>query len=215
MLSVGRCGVDVCIIYERERLAKPRLHQFSIKETRSFLKFSFLPERVRFKPKMTSTGYTLYLQQGAGKYEDSEESDFSQESEVSSQGTESSQEETENLAPWLRILDEAEKRHETQLNALINDYEGNGDSENVARVKAENALLPVYRKELRKVLLENLQWMRAMKKDPTFKKVIETQKELKDTEGFDWLESTELAIDKRKFLLNRLYQKQPIPQDED
>ena len=29
------------------------------------------------------------------------------------------------------------------------------------------------------------------------------------------MESTELAIDKRKFLLNRLYQKQPIPQDED
>ena len=51
-----------------------------------------------------------------------------------------------------------------------------------------------------------------MKKDPTFKKVMETQKELKDTEGFDWLESTELAIDKRKFLLNRLYEKQPIPQ---
>ena len=57
--------------------------------------------------------------------------------------------------------------------------------------------------------------MRAMKKDPTFKKVKETQKELRDTEGFDWLESTELAIDKRKFLFNRLYQKQPIPQDED
>ena len=138
---------------------------------------------------MTSTGYTLYLQQGA-ENEDSEESDFSQESEVSSKGTESSQEEeTENIEPWSRILDEAEKRHETQLNALINEYEGNGDSENVARVKAENALLPVYRKELRKVLLENLQWMRAMKKDPTFKKVMETQKELKDTEGFDWLES--------------------------
>ena len=92
---------------------------------------------------------------------------FFLESEVSSQETESSQEETENLAPWLRILDEAEKRHEIQLNALINENEGDGDSESVARVKAENALLPVYRKELRKVLLENLQWMRAMKKDPT------------------------------------------------
>ena len=92
---------------------------------------------------------------------------FFLESEVSSQETESSQEETENLAPWLRILDEAEKRHEIQLNALINEYEGDGYSESVARVKAENALLPVYRKELRKVLLENLQWMRAMKKDPT------------------------------------------------
>ena len=135
---------------------------------------------------------------------ESKESDFSQESEVSqtSQGTESSQEETENLEPGSRIFDEAEKRHETQLNALINEYEGNGDWENVARINAEKALVPVYRKELRKVLLENLQWMRAMKKKTTFKKLIETQKELKDTEGFDWLEWTELAIDKRKFLLN-------------
>ena len=156
-----------------------------------------------------SNHHYSFLQQGAEIYEDSEQS------EVSSQGTESSKEETEHLEPWSRIFDEAEKRHETQLNALINQYEENGDSENVARIKAENALLPVYRKELRKVLVGNLQWMRAMKKDPTFKKVMETQKELKDTEGFDWLESTELAIDKRKFLLNRLYEKQPIPQDQD
>ena len=67
--------------------------------------------------------YTL-LQQGAGKYEDSAENYFSQESEVSqaSQWAESSQDETENLEPWSRIFHEAEKRHETQLNALINEY---------------------------------------------------------------------------------------------
>ena len=57
--------------------------------------------------------------------------------------------------------------------------------------------------------------MRAMKKDYTFQKVIETQKDLKDTDEFDWLESTELVIDKRKFLLNRFFVKQPIPQDKD
>ena len=89
---------------------------------------------------------------------------------------------------------------------MISQYEENGDSENVTRIKTENALLPVYRKDLRKVLLENLQWMRAMAKDPTFKKVMETQKERKDSEGHDWLESTELANDKRTFLLNRLYE---------
>ena len=51
-----------------------------------------------------------------------------------------------------------------------------------------------------------------MKKDYTFQKVMETQKDLKDTaDGFDWLESTELAIDKRKFLLNRMLEEQPIP----
>ena len=52
-----------------------------------------------------------------------------------------------------------------------------------------------------------------MKKDPTFKKVMETQKQLKDSEGFDRLESTKRPIDERKFLLNRLYVKQPIPQN--
>ena len=57
--------------------------------------------------------------------------------------------------------------------------------------------------------------MRAMKKYPTFKKVMEILQKLKVSEGFDLLESTELAIDKRKFLLNRLHEKQPIPQDQD
>ena len=54
-----------------------------------------------------------------------------------------------------------------------------------------------------------------MKKDSTFKKVMETPKKLKDSEGFDWLESTVLANDKRKFLLIRLYENQPIPPDQD
>ena len=54
-----------------------------------------------------------------------------------------------------------------------------------------------------------------MKKDYTFQKVMETQKDLKDTDRFDWLESTELAIDKRKSLLNGLFMKQPVLQDED
>ena len=57
--------------------------------------------------------YSL-LQQGAENYEDSEQS------EVSSQGAESSKEETEHLEPWSHIFDEAEKRHEIQLNSLIN-----------------------------------------------------------------------------------------------
>ena len=102
-----------------------------------------------------------------------------------------------------------------KLNALVDEYKRNGDSENVAHLKAQNALLSLYRIELRKVLLEYLQWMRAMKKDYTFQKVMETQKDLKDAHGFDWLELTELAIDKQKFVLNRLFMEQPIPQDED
>ena len=44
---------------------------------------------------------------------------------------------------------------------------------------------------------------------------METQRDLKDKEGFDLQESPELAIDKRKLLLNRFIAKQAIPGDED
>jgi len=87
----------------------------------------------------------------------------------------SSQEEEEQIGPWSHIQVEVTSRHEAQLEAQINEtWNKRGDSPEVARVKAENALLPVYRKELRKVLLEYLQWMHAMKKDSTFRKVMET-----------------------------------------
>ena len=156
------------------------------------------------------SNYNHFVQKGYGNFEDDDDDiESSRESEQSSQSSQSSEEmdssgeeEEEHVDPWSRIQNEVCKRHEAQLEALINEYEQNGDSPEVARIKAENALLPVYRKELRKVFLEFLQWMHAMKKDPTFRKVMETRQDLKDTEGYDWLESTELAIDKRKFLLN-------------
>ena len=44
----------------------------------------------------------------------------------SSQKTDSSQEVTEHLNPWSRILDEAQERHEVQLNALFDEYKRNG-----------------------------------------------------------------------------------------
>ena len=105
------------------------------------------------KKKMSwSDSYNYYLlQRGNRYYEDSEDSQSSQEtdSSQSSQETDSSQEVREHLNPWSRILDEAQERHEVQLDALVDEYKRNGDSENVAHLKVQNALLPLYRKELR------------------------------------------------------------------
>ena len=74
----------------------------------------------------------------------------------------------------------------------------------MARVKAENALLPVYRKELRKVLLRNVQWMRTMKKDPTFnggrwkpKKRLKTQKDL-----IGWNRQSLLSISENSYSID-------------
>ena len=111
------------------------------------------------------SNYNHFVQKGYGNFEDDDDNiESSQESEQSSQSSQSSEEmdssgeeEEEHVDPWSRIQNEVCNRHEAQLEALINEYEQNGDSPEVARIKAENALLPVYRKELRKVFLEFLQ----------------------------------------------------------
>ena len=60
--------------------------------------------------------------------------------------TGSSQETREHLNPWSRILDEAQEGHEVQLDVLVDEYKRNRDSENVAHLKAQDALLPLYGK---------------------------------------------------------------------
>ena len=50
------------------------------------------------------------------------------------------------------IQEEVQKSQQVQLNSLINEYEENGGT--WLAFKAENALLPVLRIELSKVLLE-------------------------------------------------------------
>ena len=57
--------------------------------------------------------------------------------------------------------------------------------------------------------------MRAIKKDPAFKKVMETKNSLKIRKDLIGWNRQNLISMSKKFLLNRLYEKQPIPQDED
>ena len=124
-----------------------------------------------------------------GNVDDSEESDLSQESKVSHE-TDSSPEETEEI----EHLDQSfvpHSRRGSETPPWVS-------SERIFRKRdsryGRECSPSCLHKELKKVLLEYMQWKRAMKKDCTFRKAMETQKELQDSEGFDLLESTELAI---------------------
>ena len=79
---------------------------------------------------------------------------------------------------------------EAQLNALIKKYEKNRGSWHTLKPWM-HALLSVNRKVLRKILLEVFAMDGCY--EQRFYSPKETQKDLKDTEGFDWWESTELA----------------------
>ena len=87
-------------------------------------------------------------------------------------------------------------QHKGKLEALITKFQKLGNSQEVAVVKAYNSLLTLYREDLRDVLLEDLKWMRALRKDPIYREVVATRDKLMEEKGYDWLESTELAIHK-------------------
>ena len=89
--------------------------------------------------------------------------------------------------PRLGIRQDVEERHKKKLEALITEFQKSGDSEEVAAVKAYNSLLPLYREDLKDVLLEELKWIHALKKDPIYREVVATRDELMAEKGYDWL----------------------------
>ena len=139
-----------------------------------------------------------------------QDNETSDESQSDSSDSDSS-EEQEEIDVWARIQNQAIERHQQEHEVLVQKYKQNGDRDEVAEIKANNALVPLYRKELREVLFEQLKWIHLLRKDPTYKKIMETKKNLMDTENYDWEEATESAIHQRKYLLNKLFVKQNIP----
>ena len=88
--------------------------------------------------------------------------------------------------------------------------------EAVAEAKAFNALLPVFRRKLRRLYLHYLKWFRRLKRDPVHKEVMKTLRLFMDEkECMDYEEATDPAVDRRKFLLNRIFQPRPVPKNEE
>ena len=106
--------------------------------------------------------------------------------------------------------------HEEELENLVHELQENGrHTIESAEAQAHNRMLPVYRKELRNILLNKLEWMHEIKKDPYYRKIMKTRQDLMDIDGYDWMEATEAAIHRRKFLLSKLFSEQEIPNKKD
>ena len=82
--------------------------------------------------------------------------------------------------------------------------EGHGE----AKEEAFAQTLPVFQKELADVYMNNLAWMKALKKDTIHKKIMATRDDYVNNDMFDQDEAIAAAVDKRKFLLKRLLEDQ-------
>ena len=90
------------------------------------------------------------------------------------------------------------------LQALL--MEDHDESE--AKQEAFAQIRPVFQKEWADVYMNNLAWMKALRKDPIHKKIMATRDDYVNNNMFDQDEAIAAAVKTRKFLLKRLLEGQ-------
>jgi uncharacterized UPF0160 family protein len=103
----------------------------------------------------------------------------------------------------------------SEFEELTQNFTAEGFDENEAKDKAYLLILPKLRNDLQNIYLERLLWIRQLKRDLVHKKIMETRDVFVNDDNFDHREVLEVAIDKRKFLLERLFRNTWSPSDID
>ena len=80
-----------------------------------------------------------------------------------------------------------------------------GLEEEEARDKAYLSILPKLRTDFQSIYLNRLLWIAQMKKDPIHKQIMKMKDAFANDNNFDPKEALEAAVDKRKFLMKRLF----------
>ena len=135
-----------------------------------------------------------------------ERNENSSEEEQSSITTENSSE--EEIDPWSTLINDAASKVRDQYEDILQALLMEGHDESEAKQEAFEKILPVSQKGLADVYMNNLAWMKALRKDPIQKKVMATRDDYVNNDMFDQDEAIAAAVDKRKFLLKRLLEDQ-------
>ena len=131
--------------------------------------------------------------------------DVDEDTEDESSSGNSSDEEND---PWTTLINEAVSKVWDQYKEILQELLMEGHDECKAKEEAFEKFLPVFQKELADVYMNNLAWMKALRKDPIHKKIMATRDDYVNNDMFDQDEAIAAAVDKRKFLLKRLLEDQ-------
>ena len=136
--------------------------------------------------------------------EERDENSF--EEEQSSITTENSSD--EEIDPWSTLINEAASKVRDQYDDILQALLMEGHDKSKAKEEAFAQILPAFRKELADVYMDNLTWMKTLKKDPIHKKIMATRDDYVDNKMFDPDKAIAAPVKKRKFLLKRLLEDQ-------
>ena len=135
-----------------------------------------------------------------------ERDENSSEEEQSSIKTENSSD--EKIDPWTTLINDAASKVRDQYDDILQALLMEGHDESKAKEEAFAQIIPVFQKELGGVYMDNLAWMKALKKDPILEKIMATRDDYVNNNMFDPDEAIAAAVKKRKFLLKRLLEGQ-------
>ena len=110
----------------------------------------------------------------------------------------------EEIDPWSTLINDVASKVRDQYDDILQALLMEGHDESEAKQEAFEKILPVFQKELGDVYMDNLAWMKALKKDPIHKEIMATRDDYVNNNMFDPDEDIAAAVNKRKFLLKRL-----------
>ena len=82
-----------------------------------------------------------------------------------------------------------------------------GKTQEYAENASFNALLPLSSRRLQRTYLPQLKWIYRIKRDVLYRQVTKTLHRFIDEDDMDFDEAAESAVDKQKFLINRVMEK--------
>ena len=135
-----------------------------------------------------------------------ERDENSSEEEQRSITTENSSE--EEIDPWFTLINDAASKVQDQYDDILQALLMEGHDESKAKEGTFAQILPLFEMELGDVYVDNLAWMKALKKDPIYKKIMATRDDYVNNNMFDPDEAIAAFVKKRKFLLKRLLEGQ-------
>ena len=112
--------------------------------------------------------------------------------------------------PWENLRAEVrDALNPSYVELEVERFLDEGQPREVAKAKALNFLLPAHRRKLRRLYLHYLKWFGRLRRDPVHQEVTNTLRRFMDKDSMDYEEAAEAAVDKQKFLLNRLFVRLP------
>ena len=121
----------------------------------------------------------------------------------------------EDESPFDHLLRETYQTHDQEFEEGIIRYVNRGVDENEARDKAWRDLIPAYQKTFKKTLVKYLLRAERLKKDPIYRRVMQTIQSLREDEKFSRDEAIRAGVTRRKHLLYGLIASEPVTSESD